>query len=132
MDLKDLKPKSDTVDVEIVHPTTLEPLKNDDGSSMTITVYAPHSKEYKALVHEQTNKRLKQVSKTKKSEITAEELERAGLELISKATKDWNITFDGEQPKFSPDLAIKVYDEIFWIRDQIEEAISNSLDFTRA
>ena len=83
-------------------------------------------------MHEQTNKRLKQVSKTKKSEITAEELERAGLELISKATKDWNITFDGEQPKFSPELAIKVYDEIFWIRDQIEEAISNSLDFTRA
>lgn len=132
MDLKDLKPKSDTVEVDIVHPTTLEPLNNEDGSTMSITLYAPHSKEYKALVHEQTNKRLKQVSKTKKSEITAEELERTGIELMAKATKDWNITFDGDQPKFSVELAIKVYDEIFWIRDQIEEAVSNSLDFTRA
>lgn len=132
MDLKDLKPKSDTVEVDIVHPTTLEPLNNEDGSTMSITLYAPHSKEYKALVHEQTNKRLKQVSKTKKSEITAEELERTGIELMAKATKDWNITFDGDQPKFSVELAIKVYDEVFWIRDQIEEAVSNSLDFTKA
>ena len=51
MDLKNLTPTSDTVDVTIVHPTTLEPLTNDDKSEMTITMYAPHSKEYKAAVH---------------------------------------------------------------------------------
>lgn len=131
MDLKDLKPKSDTVEVEIVHPNTLEPLKNEDGSTMTITMYAPHSKEYKAVVHEQTNKRLKQSQKNKRMELTAEDLERAGLELLAKATKSWNITFGGKQPKYSVDAAIDIYDEVFWIRDQIEEAINESLDFTK-
>jgi len=132
MDLKDLKPKSDTVEVEIVHPNTLEPLKNEDESTMTITMYAPHSKEYKAVVHEQTNKRLKQSQKNKRMELTAEDLERAGLELLAKATKSWNITFGGKQPKYSVDAAIDIYDEVFWIRDQIEEAINESLDFTKA
>ena len=132
MDLKDLKPKSDTVEVEIVHPNTLEPLKNEDESTMTITMYAPHSKEYKAVVHEQTNKRLKQTQKNKRLEITAEDLERTGLELLAKATKTWNITFGGKQPKFSVDAAMDIYDEVFWIRDQIEEAINDSLDFTKA
>jgi hypothetical protein len=131
MDLKDLKPKSDTVEVEIVHPNTLEPLKNEDESTMTITMYAPHSKEYKAVVHEQTNKRLKQSQKNKRMELTAEDLERAGLELLAKATKSWNITFGGKQPKYSIDAAIDIYDEVFWIRDQIEEAINESLDFTK-
>lgn len=130
MDLKDLKPKSDTVEVEIVHPNTQEPLKNEDGSVMTITMYAPHSKEYKAVVHEQTNKRLKQTAKTKKIEITAEELERTGLQLLAKVTKAWNITYGGEQPKFTVDAAVELYDEVFWIKDQIEEAINDSLDFT--
>lgn len=131
MDLKDLKPKSDTVEVEIVHPNTLEPLKNEDESTMTITMYAPHSKEYKAVVHEQTNKRLKQSQKNKRMELTAEDLERTGLELLAKATKSWNITFGGKQPKYSVDAAIDIYDEVFWIRDQIEEAINESLDFTK-
>ena len=130
MDLKDLKPKSDTVEVEIVHPNTQDPLKNEDGSVMTITMYAPHSKEYKAVVHEQTNKRRKQTAKTKKIDITAQELERNGLELLAKVTKTWNITYGGEQPKFSVDAAVDLYDEVFWIKDQIEEAISDSLDFT--
>lgn len=132
MDLKDLKPKSDTVEVEIVHPNTLEPLKNEDESTMTITMYAPHSKEYKAVVHEQTNKRLKQTQKNKRMELTAEDLERTGLELLAKVTKTWNITFGGKQPKFSVDAAMDIYDEVFWIRDQIEEAINDSLDFTKA
>ena len=131
MDLKDLKPKSDTVEVEIVHPNTLEPLKNEDESTMTITMYAPHSKEYKAVVHEQTNKRLKQTQKNKRLELTAEDLERTGLELLAKAIKTWNITFGGKQPKFSVDAAMDIYDEVFWIRDQIEEAINDSLDFTK-
>jgi hypothetical protein len=130
MDLKDLKPKSDTVEVEIVHPSTLEPLKNEDGSTMMITMYAPHSKEYKSVVHEQTNKRIKQTSKNKKLELTAEDLERSGLELLAKVTKTWNITYGGEQPKFSVDAAVDLYDEVFWIKGQIEEALTDSLDFT--
>ena len=59
MDLKNLTPASDTIEVILVHPNTLEPLMNEGSDNeMSITLYAPHSKEYKKLVHEQTDKRL--------------------------------------------------------------------------
>jgi len=132
MDLKDLTPTSDTVDVNIVHPTTLEPLLNDNSDPMVITMYAPHSKEYKAAVHEQTNKRLKQAQSKKKVDLTAEDIEDATLDLFAKTTKSWNITYDGEEPKFSVSKAKEIYSEVFWIRDQIDEAVSNSLNFKKA
>jgi len=132
MDLKDLTPTSDTVDVNIVHPTTLEPLLNDNSDPMVITMYAPHSKEYKAAIHEQTNKRLKQAQSKKKVDLTAEDIEEATLDLFAKTTKSWNITYDGEEPNFSVSKAKEIYSEVFWIRDQIDEAVSNSLNFKKA
>ena len=36
MDLKDLTPINDTVNVPIVHPTTFDPLLNDDKSEMCV------------------------------------------------------------------------------------------------
>ena len=131
MDLKNLTPTSDTVDVTIVHPTTLEPLTNDDKTEMTITMYAPHSKEYKSILHHQTNKRLKQAQGKKKVDITAESIEEATLEVLVKATKSWNITYDGKKPKYSADTAKEIYEQVFWIKDQIEEAVADSLDFTK-
>ena len=132
MDLKNLTPTSDTVEVEILHPTTLEPLLNDNSKPMVITMYAPHSKEYKAAVHEQTNKRLKQAQSKKKVDLTAEDIEEATLDLFAKTTKSWNITYDGEEPDFSVSKAKEIYSEVFWIRDQIDEAVSNSLNFKKA
>ena len=102
---------------------------------MTITVYAPHSKEYKAAVHEQTNIRLKQMQakgNRNNNTITAEELETATVKMLAKTTKDWSITFGGEQPKFTVEAAKKLYEDVFWIKDQIEEAVSTSEVFTQA
>ena len=132
MDLKDLTPTSDTIVVNIKHPATGEVLKNDDKTPMTITVYAPHTKEYKKNLYEQTNKRLKQMQSSKQKDITAEDLEEATLDSLAKTTKEWNLTFDGEQPKLTVSKAKKIYDEVFWIKAQIEEAVADSLDFMRA
>ena len=132
MDLINLKPTSETVEVALLHPNTGEPLKNDDDTDMTITVYASHSKEHKAAMHEQTNKRLKVMQSGKKQEITAQDMEEAGLALLSKITADWNITYGGDKPKLTVAKAREIYEEVFWIKDQIEEALANSLDFTKA
>jgi hypothetical protein len=132
MDLMNLKPSSDTVEVTLKHPNTGDTLKNDDKSDMTITVNASHSKEYKAAMHEQTNKRLKAMQSGKKQEITAQDMEEAGLTLLSKITAEWNITYGGEKPKLTVAKAKDLYDEVFWIKDQIEEALADSLDFTKA
>ena len=132
MDLMNLKPASDTVEVTLVHPNTGDTLKNDDKSEMTITVYASHSKVHKTVLHEQTNKRLKAMQSGKKQEITAQDLEEATLTLLSKITAEWNITYGGEKPKLTVAKAKDLYDEVFWIKNQIEGALADSLDFTKA
>lgn len=129
MDLKDLTPKSDTIEVEIKHPITGEALKNDDDTPMTITLHATHSKDYKSVMHEQTNRRLKAASATGRVDITSEELEENTLEVLAKATKSWNLTFGGEKPELTVDAAKKLYTEVFWIKDQLDEGISNSMGF---
>jgi len=132
MDLMDLKPTSNTVEVTLRHPNTGDVLKNDDKTDMTIVVYASHSKEYKAVMHDQTNKRLKSMQNGKNQDITAQDMEQSTLEVLSKITSSWNITYDKKSPKLSVSRAKDLYDEVFWIKDQIEEAIANSLDFTKA
>lgn len=132
MDLLDLTPKTDEIVVAIKHPTKGEVLKNNDGSDMTITLYAPYSKEYKKVLHEMTNKRLKKMQSKGKNEITAEEIEEATLDTLAKTTKEWNITFGGEVPKLSVAKAKEIYDTVFWIKAQIEEATESSLDFMKA
>lgn len=132
MDLKDLTPKSDDIVVNIVHPISKEPLVNDDGSPMTITIYAQHSKEYKKVQRELINKRLKEAQAAGNTDIDYEQLEAAALELMAKTTKAWDITFDGKKPKLTEAKARQIYDEVFWIKNQIEEAVADSLDFMKA
>ncbi len=131
-DLLDLTPKTDIIVVTIKHPATNEPLKNDDGSEMTVSVYATYSKQYKKVVHEIANKRLKAAQGKNNKEFTLEELEAATLETIAKTTVEWNITYGGEKPKLTEGKAKEVYDKVFWIKSQIEGAIEGSLDFMKA
>jgi len=123
-DLKAYTPESDTITVELG-------LENDDGSPMTIEVYAPYSKEYKSFVHQQANSRIKKMQGNRKDYLTAEELEKAQLDLYVSITKDWNITWKGENPKFDKQLARNIYEEIFWVKDKIQEALDDSVDFIK-
>jgi len=133
MDLKNLTPASDVVEVILVHPTTLEPLMNEGSDNeMSVTLYAPHSKEYKKLMHEQTDRRLLQMQKSKKMQVSSADLEKSTIEILAKATKEWDITYDSESPKLTVAKAKEIYSEYFWIKDQLEEAINDTLDFTQA
>ena len=132
MDLLDLTPKTDIIVVTIKHPATDEPLKNKDGSDMTISVYATYSKQYKKVVHEIANKRLKTAQGKGSRDFTIEELEAATLDSMAKTTVEWNITYGGEKPKLTEDKAKEVYDKVFWIKSQIEGAVESSLDFMKA
>mgnify|MGYP000311252868 CR=1 FL=1 len=117
-DLASMIPTDDTIVVNLKHPLTEEPLTKDDGKEMTITVYAPHSSIYKAVVHEQTNKRIQKAAKGKKITFTAEELEmmveavivggtdttrnQLGLALVlfAENPEQWNIL--RERPELAP------------------------------
>jgi hypothetical protein len=129
MDLSNFVPKSDTATFEIRHPVTGEILAKDDGTEMTVTVYLPHSKEYKAVVHEQNNKRITRAQKGK-AVYTSEDLEEATLDLLVKTTKDWNIQFDKKNIKFSQEEAREIYTKLPWVKAQImqqQEDLTNFL-----
>lgn len=131
MDLRDLTPKSNTVEVLLVHPSSGEELHNEDGTPMTITLFAQHSPEYKTVFYEISDERLKTMSKDGKIELKTADMEKANLEVLAKTTKEWNITFDGEQPDLTVDKAAAIYKEVFWIKEQLEVALANSLDFMK-
>ena len=129
MDLKDFAPKSDEVELVVKHPANGEPLTNKDGSNMVIVLHAPHSKVYKEAMYEQTDKRLKAAQGSGNTDITTQDLEEASLELMSKATKSWNITYDDKQPKLTVAKSKAIYAELFWLKPQIEEALNSSQAF---
>jgi hypothetical protein len=131
MDLKNLKPVSDTVEVILVHPETFESFTNEDGSEMSITLYAQHSKEHKSAMHEIQNRRIQKMQKGKKSAtFLSEDFENEQVEVLAKSTKDWDITYDGKKVKFSVEKAMEIYAELFVVRNQLEEALSTSTVFT--
>lgn len=130
-DLADLKPTSDTIVVELKHPITGEDLVKDDGTVMSIEVYAPYAKEYKKVFHEQANKRLQKRSKSGKTDFTYEEIEEGSLDLLTKATVNWNLQFGGANLPFSIGKAKEIYDEYFWIKEQVMEAQGNLENFMK-
>jgi hypothetical protein len=132
MDLLDLKPKSDTIEVILNHPATLEPILKADGTEMSITVYAPHSKVYKDALHEQTNRRLQKAQKTKKFSMTSEEVEQSSLEVLARVTKEWDIVLGGKTPKLDIQSATELYRDYPWIKDQVEEAVNDNASFLKA
>ena len=122
----------DTTDVELVHPMSGEVLTNDDGSSMTITVYGPYSDFYKKTMHAQQNKRLAKAQRMGgKMNLTAEELEAGALDLLVKCTKGWKLTLnDGEGfLKLNEENVRKVYTEEPWVRDQVEAVMGDTRAF---
>ena len=130
MDLKELTPKSDEIEVIVKHPANGEPLTNKDGSNMTIVLYARHTKVFKEAEYEQTDKRLKEAKGLDDMVIKAKDLEEASLELLANATKSWNITYDDEQPKLTASKAKELYTELFWLKPQLEGAIDSFEAFT--
>lgn len=128
MDLSAFIPKSDFATFDIRNPLTGEPMTKDDGTDMSITVYLPHSKEYKSVVHEQNNKRISRAQKGK-TVYTSEDLEEATLELLVKTTKEWNLQLNKEDVKFSPEKARELYDKLPWVKAQMLQAQEDLASF---
>ena len=131
MDLTNFIPKSDVTTFEIKHPLTGEVLKKDDGKEMTITVYLPHCKEYREVIHEQTNKRIQRSQQKGKGLYTSQEIEEATLDLLVKTTQGWDIQLDGKEPKFTQEACRDVYDKLPWVRAQVLQAQEDMTSFLK-
>ncbi len=136
MDLLDFTPKTDDLVVEL--EVAGKKLTNPDGSPMTVTVMSPFSAEAKKVTHDLTDERIKKLKQKKNKKntpednaLTSAEVDELNLEGLVRTTKDWNITWGGEQPKFSKDMAKEVFTKAFWIKSLIEDARANTLDFMK-
>ena len=126
MDLSKTIPANNTIVVELEFNG--EVLKNDDDTPMTIEVYLPHSKEYRAARHGQAD-----VLIEKKTErIKSAEAEELGIEFLAKTTKSWDITFGGEKPKFSVGKAKEIYYTVPWVGELIAQKVEEAKGFTKA
>lgn len=130
MDIKDLTPKSNTVKVELKHPQTGEPLKHNK-KQMFVERYLPHTKEYKKVKYAITQKYLKRAQETDSRDIDLFEADMDTFELLAKTTSSWQLYWDGEWIELTEEKAMEVYQEAFWIADQLQEGENSADVFTQ-
>ena len=136
MDLKNFVPSKEHIVVELGFKDSegnwTNKLTNPDGTTMSVTVLSPFSKEAKKIAYEINDKRIREAAKKKDKSISSTEAEGVFIETLAATTVDWNITWGGEKPKFTKELAKEVYTEAFWIRNLVEEEKAKTLDFMKA
>jgi len=141
--LSTTKPADAGAEISILHPT------NDQPLGILITVYGADSKICKEIQRRQTNHRLELQAKQKnkkKPTTSAEQLEAEGLDLLVGCTKSWRTLIkdetgkvvdsrpeielnDGEWLQCTPENARRVYEELPWIKEQIDGEISDRSNF---
>lgn len=135
MNIFDLKPTSDEIVVTLKDPRNFEEtLKNSDGTDMTWTLFAPHTKEHKEAMYTQTDARIKKMSEDGKVEVTkftARDLDEAALELYVSTTKSLNIDIDETGKKATVKQVRKLLEELFWIKLQLDEGLETFEVFTK-
>lgn len=125
MNLYDRTPKSDTITITLKDPETQEVFKNADDTPMTITLWAPHTREYKAALYD--------IRSGATEEVKGKELLDSMTEVYATVTKEWNITLEGDQKaKFSYKKALEAYKKVYWIEEQIQSNLSEYEAFTPA
>ena len=130
MDLMNIGTTKETTNVTLYNPVNSEILTNEDGSEMTITVHGPYSKKYKTISHAQQNRRLMKAQRTGgKLNLTAEEIEASGLDLLVKCVDGWDITLAGEKPECKEAKVREVFEKLPWVREQVDAALGDAQAF---
>lgn len=130
MDLRQFETGKDGEWLDVLHPTTGEILRDDDGQAMRIQLLGKDSDEYRRAQRAATQRRLK--SRSKKSMIDAETLEREAVEVLIVCTKDWEGVGDaGEDLPCTPENIRRVYSTYLWLREQVDEFVEDRGNFMK-
>jgi hypothetical protein len=123
MDLSEIVASTNVV--EIKHPATAEPI------GLKITLRATSSKEVREVQRRMLNENLKNRGRT----LTAEKVEANRLDVLVAATQAWDwageLTFKGAKPEFNAENVRKVYKDLSWVKDQVDDALSDDAAFFR-
>ena len=131
-------PSDEGVEIELLHPTTLDPL------GIFIKIAGRHSERYSKIQRKRANEKAKEARqaqlKGKPPEaITLEEIERQGVSVLAECTLGWRtgdaptVNFDGKDYPFSTDAAEVLYSspKWTWIKTQVDQAIHNDGNFLK-
>lgn len=113
-----------TREVVITSPKDAEPI------GLTIRLRPTTSPEVTRVKRAHTNEILKSRGKA-----TAEKIEANGLDILVAATESWewagDLSFHGEKPEATPENIRRVYKELPWARQQIDDALGDEAAFFR-
>ena len=131
MSLRKASTVKDTTTVTITDPHyPFEPLKNADGTEMTVVVHGPFSPKYKQIELSVQNARMRKLqSKKGRANFTAEEIEQSAEEMLIACIESWNLTVDKDPLEFSEPNVRKVFQEFPWVRSQIDAVIGDETNF---
>jgi len=120
-DISNIKASTNTVN--IVHPATNEPI------GLSIVLRSLESPQVKEVQRRITNELLRN------RKITAEKSEANRLDILAAATERWtwegDLSFNGEKPECNPNNARRVYKELPWVKEQVDNALSDEAAFFR-
>lgn len=130
MDLSTLEPVTDSVPVQLRHPTTGERLATSTGAAITISIVGMDSDQFRTRHRAIINKRL---NAGKKVKITAEEIEGESIDTIAACITGWqNVDLDAKPLDFSKANAKTLLTRLPWLREQLDEAIADRANFLKA
>ena len=116
--------------MELLHPTTEEILRGDDGEPIWIELYGADSDIFRSAVRAYGNKKLQKGSKKQ----TMEEIEGTTARILAQATKSWSSNFvvNGEVLECTPKSAEWLYTEHNWIREQVDSFVNERSNFLKS
>lgn len=119
----------DTFTLELLGPND-EPLLDESGSPLSVTVYGPGSKPYQKANAERTQRMIDKMAKRGKTKLTAEEAQRENAGFLAACTKSFNgWAYKGDATAFE---AAYSDPSIGFIADQVAKAIGDWANFTNA
>jgi hypothetical protein len=112
-----------------------EPLRNRDGSAVTVTVLGPDSAKYRHHQNIALRKRIEDAaaSGTGIANVDSEESLSQAINLMAAITTDWTFKNAANQPiPCTHEAAVALYTQFPSIRDQIDQKVSRRSNFLRA
>jgi hypothetical protein len=136
MDLSTLSTRESAergVKMEVTHPITGEPVCQDNGEPVTITLAGADSDRYKRIQRFNLNRRLQKSGKRGSVTLTAEELDAERLEIAVACTLGWDgVIFQGQPAECNAVVARQLYSEVTWLREQVDDFITDRTNFLKA
>lgn len=113
----------------VVHPVTGQPLTQEDGAAVTITLAGMDGDRFRKAQRAATDRRLKS---PRRANVTAEDIERDGIETLAACTLAWTgLVLDGETLDCTVPNARKAYQRLPWLREQVDAFIGDRANFLK-